>query len=64
MSQAPSGIEIAVFVWLLGFCFAEFKQLYKNGIKRYFSSGWNYVDIGTYARLIINIDSFYFICLD
>ena len=46
MSESPSGIEIAVFIWLLGFCFAECKQLYRNGIRRYFSSGWNYVDIG------------------
>ena len=42
----PTGLDIVVFVWLIGFCFGEVKQLYKNGVKDYFSSGWNWVDVG------------------
>lgn len=44
--QAPTGLEIVVFIWIIGFVFAETIQLIKGGFKDYFNSGWNWVDFG------------------
>ena len=44
-SEAPTGEELVVLVWLVGFCYGELYDIYRNGIKKYFINGWNLVDI-------------------
>ena len=42
----PSPMELIIFFWILGIAWSECKQVWHNGISRYMSSGWNWMDIG------------------
>ena len=44
-SKTPTGVEFAVLIWTIGFCFAEYQQICSSGLKRYFANGWNWVDV-------------------
>eukprot|EP00794_Sanderia_malayensis_P006144 gene6144-6850_t len=45
IGKEPSGLEWLIFVWLISLLVAEIDQLRLVGKYRYFSSGWNMMDI-------------------
>ncbi|XP_068758864.1 short transient receptor potential channel 4-like [Montipora capricornis] len=42
----PSVLEWIIFMWILGIAWGECKQVRHDGILRYLSSGWNWMDMG------------------
>ncbi|XP_001637374.2 short transient receptor potential channel 4 isoform X2 [Nematostella vectensis] len=50
--KMPSGLEWLIFSWILGVAWSECKQVWHEGARRYFSSGWNWMDIGMVFLLL------------
>lgn len=50
--QWPSAIEWLTIAWVLGLAWNEIKQVRGEGTKRYFSSGWNWMDISMVVFLL------------
>eukprot|EP00112_Aurelia_sp_Birch-Aquarium-sp1_P011271 Seg237.1 transcript_id=Seg237.1/GoldUCD/mRNA.D3Y31 product="Transient receptor potential-gamma protein" protein_id=Seg237.1/GoldUCD/D3Y31 len=50
--DAPTGLEILVFVWLISLLVAELNQLSQTGWFRYFTSGWNWMDISMISLML------------
>lgn len=44
-SRTPSYLEIVILMWILGIAWSECIQVYNDGVKRYLSSGWNWMDM-------------------
>lgn len=44
--EMPSALEWIILLWILGIAWSECKQVWHNGISRYLSSGWNWMDMG------------------
>ena len=42
----PSVLEWIILMWILGIAWGECKQVRHDGILRYLSSGWNWMDMG------------------
>lgn len=51
----PTSIELMIMVYVLGFIWAEIKQLYQEGIEEYLSNWWNLLDFITNALYIMTI---------
>ena len=50
--QWPSAVEWLTIAWVLGLTWNEIKQVRGEGTKRYFSSGWNWMDISMVTLLL------------
>ena len=48
----PSAIEWITLAWVLGLAWNEIKQVRGEGTKRYFTSGWNWMDISMVVLLL------------
>ena len=44
--KIPTTSELGVLVWIIGSFFRECKQIYESGFRKYFGSGWNWMDLG------------------
>lgn len=47
----PSGIEFLIIFYVLGLMWSECKQLWSEGVFRYLSSGWNWMDLSMLLML-------------
>jgi hypothetical protein len=54
----PNPFQIAIFIWVVGFIWQEFKQIFGSGIRVYLTAHSNYVDCLMNILYIL-----YFICL-
>lgn len=43
--KTPSTLETLILLWILGIAWSECIQVHNDGIKRYLSSGWNWMDM-------------------
>lgn len=44
--KLPSVLEWIIIFWVLGIAWGECKQVWHEGVARYLSSGWNWMDMG------------------
>lgn len=44
--KVPSALEWIILMWILGIAWGECKQVWHDGVLRYLSSGWNWMDMG------------------
>lgn len=42
--NAPSTLEVFVFVYVLGFIWEETREIYREGIRSYLRNLWNFID--------------------
>ena len=46
---APTPVEFAIFIWIMGFIWVEIKQLWDCGLHDYCYNSWNILDFITNA---------------
>lgn len=51
-SQVPSALEWIILLWILGIAWGECKQVRHDGVFRYLSSGWNWMDMGMVVLIL------------
>lgn len=44
--EMPSYLEWMILMWILGIAWSEIIQVWHEGVARYLSSGWNWMDMG------------------
>lgn len=49
--DTPSGLEFLIICYVLGLMWSEYKQLWSEGLLRYLSSGWNWMDLSMLLML-------------
>ena len=49
--STPSGLEFLIIFYVLGLMWSECKQLWSEGLFRYLSSGWNWMDLSMLLML-------------
>ena len=49
--STPSGLEFLIIFYVLGLMWSECKQLWSEGLLRYLSSGWNWMDLSMLLML-------------
>ncbi|KAJ7377664.1 hypothetical protein OS493_027742 [Desmophyllum pertusum] len=50
--EVPSALEWIILMWILGIAWGECKQVWHDGVMRYMSSGWNWMDIGMIVLIL------------
>lgn len=50
--KVPSALEWIILMWILGIAWGECKQVWHDGVLRYLSSGWNWMDIGMIVLIL------------
>lgn len=50
--KVPSLLEWIILMWILGIAWGECKQVWHDGVLRYLSSGWNWMDIGMIVLIL------------
>lgn len=50
--KIPSALEWVILMWILGIAWGECKQVWHDGVLRYMSSGWNWMDIGMIVLIL------------
>lgn len=50
--EVPSAMEWIILMWILGIAWGECKQVKHDGVLRYLSSGWNWMDMGMVVLIL------------
>ena len=50
--RVPTALEWVILMWVLGIAWGECKQVWHDGVARYLSSGWNWMDISMIVLIL------------